>query len=172
MKRLIAQLTIVLGLLACLTWQVLQLWSPTLATDSPLRTSPGGATAVSEQHQVIEVPPTTLGDFQQTTARPLFIEGRRPPELKLAVVTPSVPQIVTQSPIAVAVALDQWRLVGVLIDTKRRRALIETPERNRVWLSIGETAGEWTLASVTNQKAELVAGARRGELLLYPATAN
>ena len=146
--------------LATAAWRV---WTSTpIAQATPLASV--GATPASNVALGDLVLPR-IDNFQQTLARPLFVEGRRPPELRPVAAPPSGPPPTV--PTTAEVTIDGYRLIGVMDSGMIRKAFVETPEGRRVWVAQGQPVGSWTLASIERERVELRSGDRKGELRLY-----
>jgi hypothetical protein len=105
-----------------------------------------------------------LSEFGEIVRRPLFTTTRRPyvpaePTQRAAEPAPAVP---TRPPPNV-------RLVGVVIDAAKKRALLRTPEQPRGrWVEEGDTIDGWLLRNVEADAAVVALGGETHELRLYP----
>jgi hypothetical protein len=62
------------------------------------------------------------------------------------------------------------RLIGIVIDAGKKRALLRTPEQPRGrWVEEGETIDGWQVRRVLADAAILALGPGTHELRLYPA---
>ena len=134
---------------------------------------PTGSPTVSAAPASLAPPPSAarqlderpLADFAEIVGRPLFTATRRPhvpaePAPVRAEPTPAEPR---RPPPNV-------RLIGVVIDAGKKRALLRTPEQPRGrWVEEGETIEGWQVRSVQADAAILAFGPGTHELRLYPA---
>jgi hypothetical protein len=105
-----------------------------------------------------------LSDFAEIVARPLFTASRRPyvPPEPTPVRAEPAPAEPNRPPPNV-------RLIGVVIDAGKKRALLRTPEQPRGrWVEEGETVEGWQVLSVQADAAILALGPGTHELRLYP----
>jgi hypothetical protein len=106
-----------------------------------------------------------LSDFAEIVARPLFTATRRP-------YVPTEPTPARAEPAAAEPNRPppNVRLIGVVIDAGKKRALLRTPEQPRGrWVEEGETIEGWQVRSVQADAAILAFGRGTHELRLYPA---
>lgn len=108
--------------------------------------------------------PVDVNSLQQTLARPLFVPGRRPPEVKAALpaAAPSLPAPPRANP------LERYRMMGARITSSEQSALIGAPGSSR-WISVGSDVDGWIVERIESDRIEFTAQSRRGELRLYPA---
>ena len=113
----------------------------------------------------------SVGEFPQTTSRPLFFANRRPPDRSPPKVAAAP---VVQAPVAPPYPLDRFQLVGILRTGKDPvRALIRTTSDGYgTWVSVGEQVRGWHLRELTDDNAVIEANGQRGELRLYSAGAK
>ena len=106
-----------------------------------------------------------LSDFGEIVRRPLFTATRRP-----FVPAEPAPRAAEPAPAAPARPPPNVRLVGVVIDAGKKRALLRTPEQPRGrWFEEGDTIDGWLLRSVAADAAVVAFGRETHELRLYPA---
>jgi hypothetical protein len=106
-----------------------------------------------------------LSEFGETVRRPLFTATRRP-------FVPADPAPRAAEPAAAEPTRPppNVRLVGVVIDAGKKRALLRTPEQPRGrWVEEGDTIDGWLLRSVRADAAIVALGRETHELRLYPA---
>ena len=106
-----------------------------------------------------------MSDFAEIVGRPLFTATRRP-------FVPSEPAQARSEPAPAEPRRPppNVRLIGVVIDAGKKRALLRTPEQPRGrWVEEGETIDGWLLRSVQADAAILAFGLGTHELRLYPA---
>jgi hypothetical protein len=106
-----------------------------------------------------------LSDFAEIVGRPLFAATRRPyvPAEAPAARAEPAPAEPSRPPPNV-------RLIGIVIDAGKRRALLRTPEQPRGrWVEEGETIEGWQVRQVQADAAILAFGTGTHELRLYPA---
>jgi hypothetical protein len=150
----------VVAVLGLVNWWVLTLEPGASSTASA---APAGlATAVPSAARPDERP---LSDFAEIVSRPLFTATRRPyvPAEPTPVRAEAAPAEASRPPPNV-------RLIGVVIDAGKKRALLRTPEQPRGrWVEEGETIDGWQVRSVRADAAILAFGPGTHELRLYPA---
>jgi hypothetical protein len=140
-------------------------WTPTTFSAST-KSAQNAQTAEPDNPPLIFSPPP-ITTYPQTLARPLFVDGRRPPKLQ-PVASVQVAARAAPPPPPRA-TLDRYRLLGVHIDNRVRRALIQTPVGLRAWVGPGDRIDGWVVVDVESDRAILSIQERRGELRLYPA---
>jgi hypothetical protein len=167
MIRLVMQGSLVLMLAIGLIFQGVTLWdtwqAPANAPVAVAQAKSRSANQSGGEPRSYVAP--KLETHQQTLARPLFVDGRRPPQPKPVVATQP---IVKQPPPPPMVTLDRYRLLGVHVDSSVRRVLIETPSGVQTWVMQGGKIDEWTVTTVEDDRAQLSLRDRSGELRLYP----
>lgn len=115
------------------------------------RTAPGPPPA--------ELPP--LDAFAAITERPLFHQSRRPPE--------PPPRTVATRPAAPPPpppTLVGYELIGVVMRTGDRVALVRTPAEPRVEVRRGDSLGTWTVTDIDRWGIRLESGEQFGNLLI------
>ncbi|WP_207063475.1 hypothetical protein [Motiliproteus sp. SC1-56] len=102
-------------------------------------------------------PPPPLSAYQEITARPLFVEGRRPP--------------VTEAQ-AVAGASLPFLLEGIVITSGEKAILVRKNSGDKLQqLREGEGLSGWTLEEITANEASFSSGSREQRLVLKTAPA-
>lgn len=143
--------------LAYVNWRVLQ-FDPGAAPTAAEMESPQLVTAAA----VVDAPyqKRDLSDFDEVVKRPIFTASRRP-------FAPPAPEpAATREPERLPADL---RLMGVLIDSDRKQALLRTKQHPAGhWVKEGQSVEGWLLRSVRTDGAVLAAGPRTHELRLYP----
>jgi len=151
----------VVAALGLANWWVLTL-EP--GASSSASAAPSGLTAtVSSAARPLDERP--LSEFAEIVSRPLFTATRRPH-------VPAEPTPVRAEPAAAEPRRPppNVRLIGVVIDAGKKRALLRTPEQPRGrWVEEGETIDGWQVRSVQADAAILGVGPGTHELRLYPA---
>jgi general secretion pathway protein N len=107
----------------------------------------------------------SLSDFGEIVGRPLFTATRRP-------YVPADPVPVRAEPAAAEPRRPppNVRLIGIVIDAGKKRALLRTPGQPRGrWVEEGETIDGWQVRRVLTDAAILALGPGTHELRLYPA---
>lgn len=112
----------------------------------------------------------SIGDFTETTARPLFASTRRPAEPP-----PPPPAAVEPAPAAEPepvpapmIPASELQLLGVLIDESGRRALIRSPSKQAgAWVAVGEPIDGWVLKNIERDTAMIEAEGDKYDLKLY-----
>jgi general secretion pathway protein N len=106
----------------------------------------------------------SLSEFGEIVGRPLFTATRRP-----YVPADPVPVRAEPAPAEPRRPPPNVRLIGIVIDAGKKRALLRTPEQPRGrWVEEGETIDGWQVRRVMADAAILALGPGTHELRLYP----
>lgn len=149
-------------------WLAVTGWYGTMATSAKAPTRIVAPIAVrSPSSATDELRMPALNEYSLTLARPLFVEGRRPPlarPIEVQKEQAPVPQVPTS-----AVSLARYRLLGVVSNESGRRALIETPGAGTQWRAVADTVDEWTIVAIEPESVALKSRSGNGKLRLYPS---
>lgn len=158
MIRLMAQLLTLIAIIATIVWVAalgLKLWQAPIALDADTT-----AVILARAPGVIADPlQPALSSFSQSLARPLFFEGRRlptsqPKEVKSE--PPKPPPLSPPPPPPKPVVLpDKIKLLGVVMQTEDRKALVEIPPQPATWFKVGDRISEWTITAIEENRVVL-----------------
>lgn len=113
---------------------------PQLDTALAPRADAPAAIAMPELPTLEPATMAPLTQYQDIVERPLFLEGRRPPE-------PDAPAVVVQAPPVVEDTA--FTLVGVLITPEATQALLKVDETGKVHrIKVGEQLESWRLEAI------------------------
>lgn len=110
----------------------------------PAPVLPAGAVPV-----IPALPPPPAGPWAEQVERPLFVPGRRPPEVAAPLAEASEPE-----PEAPAAAL------GVVLREGRALALLRLADGRSLRVAVGEAPDGWEVVRITGEEVELRRGAR------------
>jgi hypothetical protein len=101
--------------------------------------------------------------FNEISERPLFVQGRRPPQPQTEVIktTPQRPPTPTQD------ELDTVRLTAVLRDAEQLIALIEYADGKTSVVRSGERVGEWRIKAIFDDRLDFERGGQARTLRLH-----
>ncbi|MES9854403.1 MAG: hypothetical protein ABW170_21530 [Candidatus Thiodiazotropha sp. L084R] len=141
-------LLILIGMVGVLFY--FQWFNPPQVTSTGQKAS-GSSTDIQKKSTISPFRPASLNVYSEITERPLFREGRLPPEK---------PEEPAQSPVARQVPL-KLRLEGVVITPRNRVAVIRDLNNNRLLrVAQGMNQNDWKLEAVDTSSATVV---RRGK---------
>jgi hypothetical protein len=156
MIRLLSQILTLAGLVAAIVGVAafgLHLSQTPMAVEAP-------ATAAAAPRR----PPPAVADpaqapmaaYSQSLARPLFFEGRRLPSPPLKQVKTEAPKPAPPAPPPPppkpATLPDKIRLLGLVLLSEDRKALIEIPPQPAAWFKIGDQIAEWKITSIEENR--------------------
>jgi len=101
--------------------------------------------------------------FNEISERPLFVQGRRPPQPQTDVIktTPQRPAKPMQDP------LDTVRLTAVLRDADQRTALVEFADGKTTVVRNGERVGDWRVKAIFDDRLDVEQNGRTRTLRLH-----
>ena len=110
-----------------------------------------------------------LQAFPETTARPVFFEGRRTPTPMAKAPPPVVvPPVVKAAPaLDTRPGADGFRLHGITIAGGQPRALLEASPDGAVWVGVGDRLRSWTVAGIQTDSIRLERDGQRAIISLY-----
>ncbi len=158
------------GALATLVWQLL-----TVPVDvSPLQ-SVGSTTTPWKIAAGDDTEPTTsgtIGDYPQTSRRPLFFADRRPPQPKkepVAKVTHKPKPVQKPKPVVVKKLPDGIKLIGIVKgDKNSRRALVRLSKSDTgKWIEEGQVLDGWRIVKIDRLSITLATSRQREKLSLF-----
>lgn len=126
--------------------------------------------ATSAKDLLIELKPASrsIGEFPETTARPIFFSGRRVPEAPKA-----KPVMIEAKAVAVPIPVvlpGPLRLVGIAGLGANKSILVRSAQDPQgVWMSVGDEYRGWLLREINGEKAVVEALGEQRELRLYMA---
>jgi len=175
MIRLLVQMLVLIGTIAATVGMAgwgLHLWRTPISLE-------GSMTAPPPKRVAREIPDPenpALAAFSQSMTRPLFFEGRRlptlePKQVKTEPPKPAPPPPPPPPPKPVALP-DKIKLLGVVILSAERQALVDTPPQPARWFKVGDKIGEWTIARIEENSIVLNHSARSATLPLYSDAAS
>lgn len=166
--RVALQLSCSVALTILTMWLAVAGWNGMIATSAITPTRVVAPIAVrSPTSATDELKMPALNQYSLTLARPLFVEGRRPPlarPIEVQKEQAPVPQVPTS-----AVSLSRYRLLGVVSNESGRRALIETPDAGIQWRAVADQVDEWTIVAIETESVALKSRSGNGKLRLYPS---
>jgi hypothetical protein len=183
MTGLILRLGVLCGLLVLLGWGGVAAWRE--ATRPPHDVSlPAATPSTPAQARDLALVKPPLSSFSDTLKRPLFFEGRKYPERRpepvvapsassrpAVLVAPTPPAPPPKPLIAVEAVkpatTDGLKLLGVLVNKGRTRALIEAAPDAGEWLGVGGKVRDWTIESIGADRVALRQGRQTATLELY-----
>lgn len=129
------------------------------------------ATGAKDGASTLALPQRGVGEFPETTTRPIFFSGRRVPE------KPKPKPVVTEArlaaPVVAAPPPEPLQLVGIMGAGSGRRALLRTTvDPQGIWLSIGDEYRGWKLREISADNAVVEAQGLRSDLRLYAANSG
>ena len=131
----------------------------------------GKAKAAKELGPALTADARSIGEFPETTARPIFFAGRRVPEKPKSKVV-----VVEVKPVAAVASLplpEPLRLLGIMDAGDGRSALVRTTQDPQgVWMAVGDEYRGWQLREIQDEKVVVEAQGERRELRLYVANAK
>src|SRR5262249_2860147 len=138
MIRLLTQIVTLIVIAATTVWVGalgLELWQTPIMLD----TDTAAATSTRAPRVIADLMQPALPSFSQSLARPLFFEGRQlpipqPKEVKAEPPKPPPPPSPPPPPPKPAVLPDKIKLLGVVMQSENRKALIEIPPQPAAWL--------------------------------------
>ena len=160
----------VAGGLVMLIWQLL-----TVPLDvSPLHQASSTATpwTVTEGGKETKMARETIGDYPQTSRRPLFFADRRPPQLKkktVAKVTPKPKPAPKPKPIVLKKLPDGIKLIGIVKGEKNNhRALVRLKSSDTgKWIEEGQDLDGWRIVKIDRLSLTLATSRQRKKLSLF-----
>jgi hypothetical protein len=137
--------------------------SPIVLTDGPVSALPpaidgSGASGA----KVAELNQQPLTAFPQTSARPLFFEGRRYPPRE-----PPKKTAQAQEERAPTVNVRELKLLGVRVEAGISQALIAVGSQPPAWVNVGDAVMAWTVTSVDLNDVMLKREGQTADLKLY-----
>jgi hypothetical protein len=172
MIRLLAQVLTLMALAAAIVWTAafgLHLSQTPIALD----TSATAAAAPGRTPAAIADPAQPpLATYSQSLARPLFFEGRRlpspqPKQVKAEAPAPPPPGPPPPPP-KPAMLPDKIKLLGLVMQSEDRKALIEVPPQPADWFKVGDRIAEWTISAIEENRVLLShRGSASATLALY-----
>ena len=110
--------------------------------------------------------PRSIGEFSETTTKPIFFSGRRAPEKPKAKIV-TIEATAVQAPIALPLP-EPLRLVGVMGIGEGKSILVRTnSDTSGTWLRVGDEYQGWQLREISADRAVVESHGERRELRLY-----
>ena len=156
MIRLFAQVLALMALAAAIVWTS-AFGLHLLQTPIALDTSATAAAAPGRTPAAIADPAQPpLATYSQSLKRPLFFEGRRlpspqPKQVKAEAPAPPPPAPPPPPP-KPAMLPDKIKLLGLVMQSEDRKALIEVPPQPADWFKVGDRIAEWTISAIEENR--------------------
>ncbi len=160
----------VAGALATLVWQLL-----IVPVDvSPLQSAGSTTTpwTITASNDAKPTTSDTIGDYPQTSRRPLFFADRRPPQPKkkpAVKVTRKPKPAAKPKPVIVKKLPDGIKLVGIVKGANdRRRALVRLSNSDTgKWIEEGQVLDGWRIVKIDHLSITLETSRQREKLSLF-----
>jgi hypothetical protein len=110
-----------------------------------------------------------LASLEQTAARPLFADTRRPPEPESIETSPVVSETIPETPKVEVSSLDHT-LVGIFATAETKLALLRSNRRGKiVRVGVGDMVDGWTVTKISTEQVELEQSGETRVLVPKPA---